>query len=527
MSDAGDGSADVPLGALAACDERPAIIEPERGQVSYAALERLAAGVAARLIRAGVQPGERIGLCLGRSTDAIAAMLGALRAGCAYVPVDPGAPAERNAAIHVDCAVRTTLIEAPLADAYDAAVRRRGGRIDLQPLRAVGLGHAIAEWAGSDADPRRRERDAASRPAIACLLYTSGSTGQPKGWQMSRAAVEVFVGWARRRFAIGARDVLVNHAPFTFGMSLLDIYGSLGAGAVVVIAPDAMRPFAHHMADLLTRMRATVFFATPAILSRLGALPDLERRDWAALRIIPFGGEVFPAPLLERLRRRLPHVRYVNCWGSTETNIALSYEIPAGATLTAPPPIGRPCEHYAARVIDDDGADVSPGTVGELALRGEGLTTGYVNQPAWRGERLLPATDGGAPWYRTRDLVVEHATGELHYVGRIGRMVKIRGHRVEPGEIERRLYEHSAIREAAVVAVDGADGLELVAHLAGPVRTTVELKEFCAGTLPAYMVPARFVFHDALPRSGRGKIDFARLRGEAAGTPPPRAARTR
>jgi acyl-CoA synthetase (AMP-forming)/AMP-acid ligase II len=150
MSGAADGSAAVPLGALAACDERPAIIEPDRGAVSYAVLDRLAGAVAHRLVRAGVQPGERIGLCLSRSTDAIAAMLGALRAGCAYVPVAPGAPAERNAAIHVDCAVRTTLIEAPLAGAYDAAVRvparfvfhdalpRTGrGKIDFETLRSA------------------------------------------------------------------------------------------------------------------------------------------------------------------------------------------------------------------------------------------------------------------------------------------------------------------------------------------------------------------------------------------------------
>ncbi|HSD09669.1 MAG TPA: AMP-binding protein [Candidatus Binatia bacterium] len=202
------------------------------------------------------------------------------------------------------------------------------------------------------------------------------------------------------------------------------------------------------------------------------------------------------------------------CWGSTETNIATYYEVPPEAQSDGPPPIGRPSEHYEARVVGVQGEVVSAGTIGELQLRGEGLTTGYLNQPALNAERLLPAADGGLPWYRTGDLVVELPTGDLRYAGRIGRMVKLRGYRVEPGEIETRLYEHPAIQEAGVVAVDCPRGLELVAHVSGRRVSVVELKEFCAVKLPPYMIPERFVFHVALPRTSRGKIDFERLRRE-------------
>jgi amino acid adenylation domain-containing protein len=504
------------LGSLAAADGRPAVIEPGRGSVSYADLDRLADGVAARLCRLGVEPGARIGLYVRRSCDAIAAMLGTLRAGCTYVPVDPGAPVERNAEIHTDCGVRLTIVEERFEAGYRQATRRLGGSIDVHPIASVGLGRAIREWAPDPAEfaPELRAKRASAQSGVACILYTSGTTGRHKGWMMSRAAIAAFARWSHRLFGIGERDVFANHAPFHFAMSLFDIYSSSTCGAPLVLVPDEVRQFARHVVDLISRERVTILFATPSILSRIAALDDLESRDLSALRLVVFGGEVFPAPQLTTLRRRLPHPRYFNCWGSTETNIATYYEIPRDAEFDGPPPIGRPSEHYEARVVGVQGEVVSAGTIGELQLRGEGLTTGYLNQPALNAERLLPAADGGLPWYRTGDLVVELPAGDLRYAGRIGRMVKLRGYRVEPGEIETRLYEHPAIKEAGVVAVDGSRGLELVAHVSGTRLSVVELKEFCAVKLPPYMIPERFVFHAALPRTSRGKIDFERLRRE-------------
>jgi acyl-coenzyme A synthetase/AMP-(fatty) acid ligase len=284
----------------------------------------------------------------------------------------------------------------------------------------------------------------------------------------------------------------------------------------LVLVPDEIRQFARHVVDLLVRERVTIWFSGPAILSLIGALDDLETRDLAALRVVAFAGEVFPAPPLTTLRRRLPHPRYFNFWGSTETNVGVYYELPPDAVFDAPPPIGRPCEHYEARVVGLAGEDPPADGIGELQLRGTGLTTGYLNQPELTRERLLDAGDGGLPWYRTGDLATRLPGGALRYAGRIGRMVKLRGYRVEPGEIETRLHEHSAIREVGVVAVEGPRGLQLVAHLAGTPVSTVELKQFCAVKLPPYMIPERFVYHPALPRNLRGKIDFERLRAGVA-----------
>ena len=503
-----------PLGALGALDDRPAVVEPGRGRVSYAELERLADCVAGRLRQLGVEPGARIGIYARRSCDVIAVMLGALRADCTYVPVDPGAPVERNAEIHTDCGVHATIVEERFAAGYCEATRRLGGAIDLQPIGSVGLGRAIREWArdGDGCGNELAVHRTASPSELACILYTSGSTGRHKGWMMSRTAIEALARWGHGVFGTSDTDVFANHAPFNFGMSLFDIYSSLTYGAALVLLPDEVRQFATHVVDHISRERVTILFATPAILSLIAALDDLEARDLSALRLIVFGGEVFPAPPLRTLRRRLPHPRYFNCWGSTETNIGTYYELHPEDDCDAPPPIGHPCEHYEARVVGVGGDAVAAGTIGELQLRGAGLTTGYVNQPTLTEERLLRTADGGPPWYRTCDLVVELPSGDLRYAGRIGRMVKLRGYRVEPGEIETRLYEHPQIKEASVVPVDGPRGVQLVAHLSGARLSIVELKEFCAAKLPPYMIPERFVFHAALPRNARGKIDFQSLR---------------
>jgi amino acid adenylation domain-containing protein len=502
-----------PLGALAARDDRPAVIEPGRGRTSYAELDALADRVAARLLGMGLGADARVGLYLNRSCDAVAAMLGALRAGCAYVPVDPRAPAARNAEILADCRVATSWVEECFADTYREAARALGRPARVEVVGAVGLGAAIGAWAGEPAP-------AAPPPTarLACVLYTSGSTGRHKGWLMTREAVVAHGRWSRDLLRPDAGDVFANHAQFNFGMSLFDIHTSLGSGAALLLVPDAVRQFPDRVVDLMGRERITVWFSGPGILSLIGGLPDLEARDLRSLRVVAFAGEPFPAPALRRLRERLPHPRYFNFYGSTETNVAAWYELPRGTDFDAPPPLGRPCSHYQARVVALDGGDAGPG-VGELQLRGPGLESGYLGQPELSAERILPAEDGGRPWYRTTDLVVELATGDLRYAGRLGRMVKLRGYRVEPGEIETRLHEHPQVVAAAVVPVEGPRGLELVAHLAsvpaGEGLPVVELKRFCAARLPAYMVPERFVFHAALPRNLRGKIDFEALRANS------------
>jgi amino acid adenylation domain-containing protein len=502
------------LGYLPASDSRPAIIEPGRGSISYADLDRLATGVAERLLQLGLASGSRVGLYLRRSTDVVAAMLGALRAGCSYVPVDPRAPADRIAAMHADCSVHATLVEDRFEESYRKAWRQYAHNPMIESITPVGLGNGIDHWIGSPVgNARRPSESGGSDTELACLLYTSGTTGLPKGWKMTRQAIAAHVSWSHQ--ALGARDydVFANHAQFSFGMSLFDIFASLGCGARLVIVPEEIRSHASRIVDLWCRERVSIWFSGPTILSSIGQVPNLETRDLTALRVVAFAGEVFPFPQLNTLREHLCHPSFFNFYGSTETNVAAYYELPR-EPLESPPPLGRPCDHYEARIVDSDGALVPPATIGELQLRGAGVSAGYWNQPRVTAEKTSPAADGGTPWFRTGDLVTQAPNGELRYAGRTGRMIKLRGYRIEPGEIETRLYQHPLIKEVGIVPMEASSGLELVAHVVtatGEPVPVVALKEFCSLALPPYMIPTRFEYHDRLPRTSSGKIDFASL----------------
>jgi amino acid adenylation domain-containing protein len=505
------------LGSLGATDDVPAVVEPGGGSLSYAQLDRLADDVARRLQQLGVPRGGRVGLYVRRSCDAVIAMLGALRADCAYVPVDPRAPVGRIAEIHADCDVQAAFVEERFAGHYRDALARLG-RMDiaLQCLNTVGLGRGIEDWAlhGTGAEAVR-VRGVVSPLDLACILYTSGTTGRPKGWMMTRRAVGAHVAWCYRLLSPTRDDVFANHAQFNFGMSLFDVFSSLGCGASLVLVPDEARQHGSRLVELIAQNRVSIWFSGPAILSLLAQTGDLRSQDLTALRAVAFAGEVFPFVQLNSLRRQLPHARYFNFYGSTETNVAAHYELPADVELDGPPPVGVPCEHYEGRLIGQDGNTVAAGSIGEFQLRGVGLSSGYWKQPAMTAEKIVEASDGRQPWFRTGDLMARLASGDLLYRGRLGRMVKLRGYRVEPGEIEARIYQHPLIKEVGVVSAEGASGLELIAHLStstGERVPVVELKEFCASTLPAYMIPHRFEFHASLPRTSSGKIDFQYLR---------------
>ena len=491
-----------------------AIVEPGEHPLSYGELDVLIERVAGILHHQGVRPGARIGICLPRSVDAIAAILGVVRAGCTYVPVDPAAPAERAATIMADCGVAMAFVDVRLHKTHaEALAAVMANPPLLQSIQGAPRGAGIAAWTSlrvdSETAPREGDRD-----DLACILYTSGTTARPKGWMMNRDAIASHVTWARTKLRASELDVFANHAQFTFGMSLFDIFTSLTCGARLVLIPDAIRQHGVRILKVLADERVSILFAGPTVLSLIAQALEFEVHDLSNLRILAFAGEVFPVRYLNDLRNRLRGPRYFNFYGSTEANVAVYSELPGNNELATSPPIGRPCEHYEARVVKD-GLSVAAGTTGELQLRGAGLSSGYWNDPELTKAKTVASDDGGLDWFRTGDLVVERDKGELHYVGRIGRMVKLRGYRIEPGEIEARLYEHPSVREVGVVLHQPNSGPELVAHLStlsGIRIATIELKTFCAGRLPAYMIPARFQFHQKLPRTSSGKVDLQLLR---------------
>ncbi len=500
--------------------EHPAVVEPGGRSIGYAALDALSARLRDRLIAMGVGPGARVGLYMRKSIDAIATLYGVLRAGAAYVPVDPDAPPARNAYILNNCAVSAILLETRFVDRLVEEFRALGAvppLIELQdPGGGVALAQALDRADASRAAPARA--DAQSRPGdLAYILYTSGSTGRPKGVMLSHENAVSFIDWCSDTFRPQAGDRFSSHAPLHFDLSILDVHVALKHGATLVLVPEERAKDALHLARLIAEERISIWYSAPSILSLMAQFGDLDRHDFSALRLVLFAGEVFPVKHLRSLCALVPGPRYYNLYGPTETNVCTYYEVipPVPDDRTAPYPIGRVCEHLRGVVVDESNAAVAAGGEGELCISGPGVMQGYWMLPEQTERGFLVDADG-MRWYRTGDIVVEQPDGNLTYRGRRDRMVKRRGYRVELGEIEAGLYQHPAIKEVAVVAAPDAEaGVRITAFLSsrdGRKASLIELKRFCAERLPLYMIPDRFSWLDALPKTSTSKVDYQSLK---------------
>lgn len=498
--------------------DRDAVIEPGAGRLSYAQLDALSDRVRDRLVRLGVRPGDRVGLWLPKSIDSVATLLGVLKCGAAYVPVDPTAPAERGGYILADCEVAAIAVEerfaAPLRAALGAFATKPGWLVLPQVGGGSGLAAALDAADEQDPAPAARTHDAAPGD-LAYILYTSGSTGKPKGVMLSHRAATAFVAWCVGVLAPRPQDRFSSHAPFHFDLSILDLYVPQTCGAAVVLVSEERGKEPVGLARLIADEKITIWYSAPSILTMLVQYGKLAEHDYGALRTICFAGEVFPVVHLRALSNALPHPRYLNLYGPTETNVCTHYEValPVPEARSEPYPIGKVCAHLEGLVVDAEGRSVAPGAEGELVIRGDNLLDGYWNLPERTAEAFLEAE--GRRWYRTGDLVVEEPDGNLRYVGRRDRMVKRRGYRVELGEIEACLYRHPDVLEAAVIAKqDPAAGVKIEAHLAtreGRKLGLVAVKQFCSQHLPVYMVPDTVKRHPKLPKTSTDKIDYQRL----------------
>ncbi|MEM7309423.1 MAG: amino acid adenylation domain-containing protein [Planctomycetota bacterium] len=485
---------------------RTAVVAGDGERRTYAELLAEAEAVAGWLAAHGIGRGDRVGLVQPKDCRAVAALLGVLRAGAAYVPIDPISPAERARTILADCEVAATIVAPDLGEL--APTSCAGHRL----LASDDEWHALVQRAAPPPDRAGREAD-----DLAYLLYTSGSTGVPKGVMLSHANARSFLDWAAAAFRPSPDDRFSSHAPFHFDLSVFDLYASLGSGAELHLIDADLGKNPRALGAFVEERRLTVWYSTPSVLLVLSAFGGLERRDSGALRAVLFAGEVFPIKHLRTLTERLPRAEFHNLYGPTETNVctAARVPLPIPAERAEAFPIGTPCAGYEACLLDaPGGAEVPAGAEGLLHVAGPGLFLGYWKRDGETEARVFERE--GRRWYDTGDVAREVPGEGYVYVGRRDRMVKRRGHRVELGEVESGLYKHPRIREAAVVALaDDEAGLVLRAHLvpeAGRPLSILELKTFCASVLPASMVPDRFVFEERLPRTSTDKIDYQTLR---------------
>lgn len=502
--------------------DRTAVVDGA-DSMTYRELDESSAHLAGELVARDVGPGTRVGLYLDKSLDALVAVWGVLRAGAAYIPLDVASPVKRIARIVENgdlCGILTAAKRWPtLAPALAGPPAFVGiARAALRPAEK-GFDFATSGFSRTPAAGRGSRVGKPDPMRTAYILYTSGSTGQPKGVVLSHRAALSFVDWAAETVELSASDVLSSHAPLHFDLSVFDVFAACRAGATVVLAPPELNVFPRNLADWIAARRITVWYSVPSLLAQLALSGGLERHDWSHLREIVFAGEVFPVAHLRRLREQIPGARYRNWYGPTETNVCTAYLVDAlPAEQTTPVPIGTACANSHLLVVNEAGSVCERGETGELYVSGPSLMTGYHAMDEATASALVAGPEGSAEglWYRTGDLVREDAAGQLHLVGRRDGMIKSRGYRIELGEIESVLYQHPGVAEAAAVALPDEDSGQVIRAAAvakaGQSLDAGKLRAFCADRLPAYMIPLSIAVRGSLPRGSTGKVDRLTLR---------------
>jgi amino acid adenylation domain-containing protein len=504
----------------------PAII-CDKEVISYEHLEEESNRLANALVKYGIKRGDRLGIYMNRSISSIIAVFGILKAGGTYVPIDPGAPAARIEYILKTCGIqslisksdkmryleRTNLSELPLKNVIlmDSA---EGLALGPQPLRFI-------DWEKKRIDfsielPRIEMVDS----ELAYILFTSGSTGNPKGVMISHLNSLTFVSSAYERFEIRTGDRFSNICPLHFDMSVFDLYVALKGGAAVCIIPEKTAMFPSQIAAFIQESELTVWNSVPSALSLLANYSKLEKYDLLSLRLILFAGEQFPIKHLARLRQLMPRARFFNLYGQTEANSSTYFEIGEVAAASGKPlPIGKPLANYDVFALDEEGQTISrPGVRGELFVRGSAVAQGYWGDKEKTEKSFVP--NPLSPWltekvYKTGDLVTLDEQGNYIFLGRKDHMIKSRGYRIELGEIEHVLGNHPDIRIVVVVPLpDELIGNRIVAVLVmaeSKKPKSDDIIKYCSGKLPKYMIPERIVFLDAVLTTSSGKPDRKRL----------------
>jgi amino acid adenylation domain-containing protein len=447
-----------------------------------------------------------------------------MKAGAAYVPLDPFAPPQRIAYVIQNCGIRHLLTaEAKQAQVSEilteaASLECLVGLQELEDptLRTFTWDQAYS-MSGEPLDLHLTEQD------LAYILYTSGSTGVPKGIMHTHRSGLSFAEWAADTYDLLASDRLSNHAPLHFDLSTFDFFAGAIAGGTIVIIPEALTKFPANLSKLIEQERITVWYSVPFALIQLMERGVLENRDLSALRWILFAGEVFPTKHLRQLMMLLPKIRFSNLFGPTETNVCTYYHVPGVPPDTDEPiPIGKACANLEDLVVDDQDRPVAPGEVGELLMRGGVVMKGYWGMPERNAVCFYrrPAFESFEDvFYRTGDLVQLDSDGNYRYLGRKDRQIKTRGYRVELDEVEVSLHSHPGVAEAAVYTVPDHQGSNLigasVVSQPGIEVDETELVEHLKSRLPFYAIPVRIFIMNEFPRTSTGKINRRELQAWA------------
>lgn len=471
--------------------------------LTYGELLDAAALVAGRLSAGGIGPGSVVGLCAQRSVRLVVAVLGVLLSGAAYMPVDPRHPAHRLCAMVESAHAALLLVddaESPLPERHQTPVCS----LDGTPLDSAGASATAMDW-------RRYRAGSEVVNGLCCVIFTSGSTGMPKGVEVTHISLAARLAGMLGEHRVGPDDVLLQKTPLTFDVSTWELLLAFVAGGSLVVAPPQAHRDPQALTELIMRYGVTMVHFVPSMLALFVTEPDVGRCE--SLRVVLCGGEALPPKLVNTLTSMLPRAAVYNMYGPAEATIDVTaWECrrpESGDTV----PIGRPLVNVSAYVVDERGELVPRGVAGELLLGGACLARGYAGRPDLTAERFIETRVGGYQErvYRTGDLVRWSADGYLDYLGRIDTQVKIRGQRVELGEIESTLRRHPVVRDAIVVL---RDTRSLVAYVVPDSQQDIDeptLRAYLAERLPEHMLPARVVALAEIPVNSHGKADRAAL----------------
>jgi len=497
-------------------------------RMTYGELEAASNQLAHLLKAAGCQKGDRVCFLIPKSPAAIVCILGILKADCIYVPIDPASPAARAAKIIAACENRWLLAAGAVTNLLEelTADEKIRGAVSIGWLdeQACGGKNFTAQFSQPDlsSQPATPPAYQNSRADAAYILFTSGSTGVPKGVVITHDNVIHFVEWAVKYFGMSPYDRVSGHSPLHFDLSVFDVFGAFAAGAQLHLVPPELNLLPNKLTGWIRRAELTQWFSVPSALNYMAKFDAVQFHDFPALQRLLWCGEVLPTPALAYFMKRLPHARFTNLYGPTETTIASSYY----SVLQCPEdektaiPIGAGCAGEALHVLNEQLQPLPPNAIGDLYISGAGLSPGYWRDPEKTAAVFLQNPNSADPHdrlYKTGDLAKIGDDGLVYFLGRADSQIKSRGYRIELGEIETALHAMQDLQESAVVAIN-ASGFEGAAiccayvPIAGVEVNSPNLRKALAKVLPNYMMPARWLALERLPKNDNGKIDRPKLR---------------